>query len=520
MTRVLRQGNNPGMTDIIYDIAIIGGGVNGCGIARDAAGRGLTVYLAEKDDLASGTSSASTKLIHGGLRYLEHYEFGLVRQSLREREVLWAMAPHIIHPLRLVLPHVKGLRPAWLIRLGLFLYDHLGGRDSLAGSNFVDLTTDPVGCPLRPEMTKGFEYSDCRVDDARLVVLNACDAAMRGADIHTRTEVLTTSRQGNEWRLDVKDTLSAQTSSVRARVLVNATGPWIGAALAGRIDAPSKGGIRLVKGSHIVVPRMFDHDRAYIFQNPDQRIIFAIPYEQEFTLIGTTDTDYTGEPEDAKADTDEIAYLCAAASEYFNKSVIADTVVWSYSGVRPLYDDGASAAQEATRDYVLELAASAEAAAVINVFGGKITIYRKLAEVVLAKLKPWLPSMRPPWTGGAVLPGGDFPVDGAAALLKGLLAQYPHMPPPLIERLARSYGTLVGRVLGDAETEADLGRHFGTGLYQREVEYLMQSEWARIAEDILWRRTKLGLRMNDQETLDLSSWLRDHPVCGDQGATG
>jgi len=502
------------VNETVYDLAIIGGGVNGCGIARDAAGRGLSVFLAEKDDLAIGTSSASTKLIHGGLRYLEHYEFGLVRESLREREVLWRMAPHIIHPLRFVLPHMKGLRPAWLIRLGLLLYDHLGGRDRLPGSHFVDLTTDPAGVPLRPSFTKGFEYSDCQVDDARLVVLNARDAADRGAAIHTRTEATAATRHGNEWRLDVKDTQTGKTSSVRARALVNATGPWIGDVIADRIAVPSRAGIRLVKGSHIVVARMFDHDRAYIFQNPDQRIIFAIPYEHDYTLIGTTDMDYSGRPEDAKADTDEIAYLCAAVSEYFLKPVSPLDVVWSYSGIRPLFDDGKPAAQELTRDYVLELEGGPGRAVVINVFGGKITTYRHLAEEVLGKLKPWLPAMRSPWTRGAALPGGDFPVDGGAALMAGLTAQYPQIPPALLRRFAHTYGTLSATVLGAAETENDLGRHFGGGLYQREVNYLVQTEWALSADDILWRRTKLGLGMSNQEIAGLSTWLKDNPPDG------
>lgn len=499
------------MNETLYDIAIIGGGVNGCGIARDAAGRGLSVFLAEKDDLASGTSSASTKLIHGGLRYLEHYQFGLVRESLREREVLWAMAPHIVHPLRFVLPHAKGLRPAWLIRLGLFLYDHLGGRDRLGGSRFVDLTGDPAGGPLRSEFTRGFEYSDCRVDDARLVVLNACDAAARGASIHTRTEVTAAVRHADEWRIDVEDTQSGQRARVRARALVNATGPWIGDVVADRIAAPSRARVRMVKGSHIVVPRMFDHDRAYIFQNPDKRIIFAIPFERDYTLIGTTDLDYSGAPEDARAEAEEIAYLCAAVGEYFSQPVSPQEVVWSYSGIRPLFDDGTPAAQEAPRKYVLELDAGTGQAAVLNVFGGKITTYRHLAQEVLGKLQPWLPAMRPPWTAGAALPGGDFPVDGGDALVAGLATRYPAISMTLIKRLAATYGTLTPKVLGRAETETDLGRCFGAGLYQREVEYLVRVEWARTVEDILWRRTKLGLSMSDQDAAGLSSWLKDHP---------
>lgn len=499
------------MSETLFDIAIIGGGVNGCGIARDAAGRGLSVFLAEKGDLGCGTSSASTKLIHGGLRYLEHYEFGLVRQSLREREVLWAMAPHIIHPLRFVLPHMKGLRPAWLIRLGLFLYDHLGGRDHLSGSRFVDLTTDPAGGPLRPEFTRGFEYSDCRVDDARLVVLNARDAADNGAVIRTRAEVTSAVRFENEWRIDIVDTQSGTASQLRARALVNATGPWIGDVIGGRINVPGKAGVRLVKGSHIVVPRLFDHDRAYIFQNPDQRIIFAIPFEHDYTLIGTTDLDYSGAPEDASAEAEEIAYLCAAAGEYFEKTFSPLDVVWSYSGVRPLYDDGTQAAQEATREYVLDLDAGPGQAAVLNVFGGKITTYRTLAEEALGKLEPWLPEMQPPWTKGAALPGGDFSIDGGDALVADLAARYPAISITLIKRFAVTYGTRSSMVLGQAETPADLGRDFGAGLYQREVEYLLENEWARTAQDILWRRTKLGLRMSDEEISGLSSWLKDNP---------
>ncbi len=498
------------MSNTIYDVAIIGGGVNGCGIARDAAGRGLSVFLAEKDDLANGTSSASTKLIHGGLRYLEQYEFGLVRESLREREVLWAMAPHIIQPLRFVLPHMKGLRPIWLIRLGLFLYDHLGGRDRLPASHFVDLKIDPAGQPLRAEFTKGFEYSDCAVDDARLVILNAQDAANRGAAIHTRTEVFAATRDGNEWRLDLTNKLTGASSSIRARALVNATGPWIGDVVAKRIAVPSKASIRMVKGSHIVVPHMFDHDKAYIFQNPDKRIIFAIPYQQDYTLIGTTDIDYSGRLEGVAADASEVAYLCQAVSEYFSKSVSPDDVVWSFSGVRPLYDDGKTAAQTATRDYVLELEGNQDEAFVLNVFGGKITTYRNLAEEALGKLKPWLANMGASWTAGAALPGGDFPIDGRAALVAGLIDQYPAMPRSLINRLAHTYGTLTTKVLADCKTEADLGHHFGVQLYQREVDYLIETEWARSAEDVLWRRTKLGLRMSAEEISGLSSWFMEN----------
>lgn len=498
------------MTEITYDIAVIGGGVNGCGVARDAAGRGLSVFLAEKDDLASGTSSASTKLIHGGLRYLEHYEFRLVRESLREREVLWCMAPHIIHPLRFVLPHSQQLRPAWLIRLGLFLYDHLGGRERLPRSHSVDLTADGAGVPLRPAFKKGFEYSDCWVDDARLVVLSARDAADKGAVIRTRTEVTAAIRHENGWRLDLTDTQSGARSTVHARTLVNATGPWIGSILTDRINVPSQSSVRLVKGSHIVVPRLFDHDRAYIFQNSDRRIVFAIPYETDFTLIGTTDSDHQGRPEDAAIDAGEIDYLCQSVSKYFLKRLSPQDVVWSYSGIRPLYDNGKEAAQEATRDYVLECDGTPDTAGIVNVFGGKITTHRHLAEDVLNKLAPWFPDMRPAWTRGSALPGGDFPTEGRSALVVQLTHHYPDMPAALIERLVRSYGTISRTILGERRTVLDLGHHFGAGLYRREVEYLVQAEWAISAEDILWRRTKLGLRMNDQEVAGLAQWLNDN----------
>ncbi|MBC8267501.1 MAG: glycerol-3-phosphate dehydrogenase [Rhodospirillaceae bacterium] len=505
------------MGETLYDIAIIGGGINGCGIARDAAGRGLSVYLAEKDDLASGTSSASTKLIHGGLRYLEYYEFGLVRESLREREVLWGMAPHIIHPLRFVLPHVKNLRPAWMIRLGLFLYDHLGGRERLPGSNYVNLRASPVGAPLRPSLTKGFEYSDCWVDDARLVALNAMDARGRGAAINTRTEVLSAKREGGKWRLEIQNKLTGQIYTTQACVLVNASGPWIADVISDRITTSSRSKIRLVKGSHIVVPRMFDHDRAYIFQNADRRIIFAIPYESDFTLVGTTDLDYSGRPEDVHAEYKEIAYLCETAGEYFSKAISPDQVIWSYSGVRPLYDDGSSEAQEATRDFVLELDGGEEVPVVLNIFGGKITTYRHLAEQVLDKLKPHLPRMDQSWTKHSSLPGGDFPIEGRPDLMAKLKELYPRINPELIERLVCAYGTLSFKILGDAKTEGDLGRHFGAGLYQREVDYLVHDEWARSADDILWRRSKLGLRLSQQNKAELEDWFRQLKL-GESGA--
>ena len=382
----------------MYDLFIIGGGINGCGIARDAAGRGLSVMLAEKSDLASGTSSASTKLIHGGLRYLEQYEFRLVRESLMERETLMQMAPHIIWPLRFVLPHHKGLRPKWLIRLGLFLYDHLGGRKLLAASKSLNLKTGPVGEPLKPEFTSGFEYSDCWVDDARLVVLNAMDARDRGAEIRPRTEVISAERQASNWIVTTRDTETGETDEVLARVLVNAAGPWVSEVSSGRLRLNSRSQSRLVKGSHIVVPRVFEHDRAYIFQNPDGRIVFAIPYEDEFTLIGTTDVDVGSDPEAPRASDDEIDYLCKAASEYFKTPILADDVVWTYAGIRPLFDDGEATAQEITRDYVLSVDDQGGLAPVLSIFGGKITTYRHLAEEALEKLERWLPQAKAKWT--------------------------------------------------------------------------------------------------------------------------
>jgi glycerol-3-phosphate dehydrogenase len=488
-----------------YDIAVIGGGVNGCGIARDAAGRGLSVYLAEQGDLASGTSSASTKLIHGGLRYLEYYEFKLVREALIEREVLLSAAPHIIWPMRFVLPHQQGLRPAWLIRLGLFLYDHLGGRKILPPCKLVDLRRDSAGEPLKPGFKKAFEYSDCWVDDARLVVLNALDAARLGADIRTRTEVLTASRRDGLWHIDTENKITGRRETIAARLLVNAAGPWIAEVVSRRIVSEAQAHTRLVKGSHIVVPRMFEHDRAYIFQNADRRIIFAIPYEGGFTLIGTTDVDFRGDPSDAAASDDEIAYLCRAASEYFAKPIQPADVVWTYSGVRPLYDDGSSAAQEATRDYVLELDCDEDQAPILNIFGGKITTYRHLSEDALDKLSPWLAAAGRPWTRTAPLPGGDFPVGGFEELVAELTRSHADADPALVRRLARAYGTDASTIMA-----AEPGIHFGAGLWQSEVEYLLRTEWARTAEDILWRRSKLGLRLTEAEAGRLQEWLEEN----------
>jgi glycerol-3-phosphate dehydrogenase len=474
-----------------YDLAVIGGGINGAGIARDAAGRGLSVLLLEQGDLAGATSSASTKLVHGGLRYLEHREFRLVREALTEREVLLRAAPHIVWPLRFVLPHHAGLRPWWMIRAGLFLYDHLGakwgGNRILPGTRALNLAHDPAGVPLREAFTSGFEYSDCWVDDARMVVLNARDAAALGAEIRPRTRCIAARPADGLWAITMDTGAEA-----RARVLVNSAGPWVSSFLAdaaGR-DAPTR--IRMVKGSHIVVRRLFAHDRCYIFQNADGRICFAIPYEQDFTLIGTTDQDYTGDPAAVTTSAEEEAYLLAMVNAYLRTPVSADDIVWRYAGVRPLRDDGLTPAQEATRDYVLEMDGDPP---LLSVFGGKITTFRRLAEAAMTRLQPYFPTMRDPWTADAPLPGGDFPWDGVLALLQRLQERYPFMPPATLQRFVRSYGTLTYDLLGDATQEADLGALFGAGLTEREVDFLQRTEWARAAEDILWRRTKLGLRV-------------------------
>lgn len=493
-------------TAIPFDLAVIGGGVNGCGIARDAAGRGASVVLFEQNDLASATSSASTKLIHGGLRYLEHYEFRLVREALMEREVLWAMAPHIVWPLRFVLPHHKGLRPAWLLRLGLLLYDHIGGRRLLPPTRTLDLRRDAAGKPLKGDDATAFEYSDCWVEDSRLVVLNAADAAARGARIHPRTPVVAADRIDGLWRITTgRDGARAVHL---ARTLVNAAGPWVGEVLAGIVRSNTKAAVRMVQGSHIVVRKLYEHDRCYIFQNGDGRIVFAIPYERDFTLIGTTDRDYVGDPAEAAATEDEIAYLCAAASEYFREPVTREAVVWTYSGVRPLYDDGASKAQEATRDYVLTLDAPDGQAALLSVFGGKITTYRRLAEAAIEKLAPYAAWARQPgWTKNGILPGGDFPVAGFEALVAELASAHPWLARKTATRLVRAYGTKAREFMAGATSAADLGRHFGADLYEREVAYLVAAEWARRADDVLWRRGKLGLRLTAEERQGLDDFM-------------
>ena len=486
----------------LFDLAIIGGGVNGCGIARDAAGRGLSVLLVEQGDLASGTSSASTKLIHGGLRYLEHHAFRLVRESLAEREVLLCAAPHIIRPMRFVLPHHAALRPRWLIRLGLFLYDHLGGRKILPGTRSLDLRHDPAGEPLRPEFTRGFEYSDCSVDDSRLVVLNARDAATHGADIRTHTRCIAARRTDGVWRLALQSDAAAH-----ARVVVNAGGPYVARVLTDVIREAAPKRVRLVRGSHIVVPKLYAHDRSYIFQNADGRVCFAIPYQQDFTLIGTTDEDFHGDPADVASTAEEERYLCAAVSQYLRRPVDPAAIVWRYSGVRPLLDDGAGKAQEATRDYTLELEAPVDSAPLLSVFGGKITTYRRLAEAAMAKLSRFFPAMRVAWTAGTALPGGDFEWNAIETVRHDLCRRYPFLSEATSLRLVRAYGTLAADTLGDARGVGDLGRRFGADLTEREVDWLQRTEWARTADDVLWRRSKLGLRVSHADVTGLADYL-------------
>jgi len=495
--------------DRIYDLAIIGGGVNGCGIARDAAGRGNSVFLCEMNDLASGTSSWSTKLVHGGLRYLEYYEFRLVREALIEREILWQIAPHIIRPLRFVLPHHAGLRPTWLLRLGLFLYDHIGGRNLLPATRSVDLASDAVGRPLIPgRYTRGFEYSDCFVDDARLVVLSARDAADRGADIRTRTRAVEIRQNDGIWQVTVENTLKQQRATIRARVLVNAGGPWVEDVLRSGAGVNARAKVRLVQGSHIVVKKLYEHDRAYMFQNADGRIVFVIPYQDDFTLIGTTDRDYHGDPSKVKATADEIKYLCDSVSEYLAKPVRPEDVVWTYAGVRPLYDDGASEAKAATREYVFELDTPG-GAPLLSIYGGKITTYRRLAEEALQRLSPYLQAAkaREGWTGKSPLPGGDLDVSALPALTAELQRNYPFLSQEHASRLAHAYGTRAAKLLGGAKTLADLGQSFGATLTAAEVNYLMASEWAVTAEDIVWRRSKLGLRLSPDEIVALDRWI-------------
>jgi glycerol-3-phosphate dehydrogenase len=496
------------MSDSPFDILIVGGGINGAGIARDAAGRGLSVLLVEQGDFAGATSSAATKLIHGGLRYLEYYEFRLVAEALAEREVLLRIAPHIIWPLEFVLPHEKHLRPAWMIRMGLFLYDHIGGRTTLPKSRGVDLLPHGYGAGLKPEFAKGFTYSDGWVDDARLVVFNARSAVAHGAQVLPRTKLMSAKREGGVWQAVIKDQATGSERIVSARILINAAGPWVKHLLDNELDIASPGKVRLVKGSHIVVPRIHARRHAFILQNPDGRVVFMIPYEREFTLIGTTDVAVGEEEIRPKISTEEIDYLCAAASRYAAKPITPQEVVWSYSGVRPLYDDGSDDPSAVTRDYHLLLDAGDgnTAPPLLSIFGGKITTYRKLAEHALEKIVKWTNAPRA-WTGTEALPGGDFADNDFRALLEQFELEFPRLPGAWMRRLLRRHGTLARDIIGSAVDEESLGLRFGGGLYECEVNYLVANEWAREAEDILWRRTKCGLHMTQAERDAFTSWF-------------
>lgn len=490
----------------MIDLLVIGGGINGAGIARDAAGRGLSVMLCEKDDLASHTSSSSTKLIHGGLRYLEHYEFRLVAEGLREREVLLKAAPHIVWPLRFVLPHDRAMRPKWMLRAGLVLYDALGGLGrSLPGSRAIRLDRPPHRAVLREELTRGFEYSDCWVEDARLVVLAAMDAQARGAEVLTRTRCTALERAPTHWRATLTGAHCERV--VEARAVVNAAGPWVDQVARTALGTGTGAHLRLVKGSHIVVPRTYPGDHAYILQQPDGRIVFAIPYERDFTLIGTTDEPFTSEPATVAISDSEIDYLIAAAGRSFKSGVARDEIVWSYAGVRPLYEDKARSNSTVTRDYVFELDTSG-GAPILSVYGGKITTFRKLAEHALKRLEKHLP-MGGAWTKEAALPGGDM--GKFADFLWAASVRYPWLPPETLQRLARAYGTRLDHIVGGATSLEGLGARIGGDLYEAELRYLVEHEFARTAEDVLWRRSKLGLHLGAEAVAAVEAWFAAHP---------
>jgi len=488
------------MTDLTrtFDILVVGGGINGVGIACDAAGRGLDVLLCEQGDLGGCTSSASSKMIHGGLRYLEHYEFRLVREALSEREVLYAKAPHLIRPMRLLLPYVNAARPAWMIRIGLFLYDHLSARQTLPGCDSVDLKTHAAGSILRPEITLAFAYSDCRVDDARLVIANAMAARNHGATIRPRHRVLHAERRINRWHATLKNTDNGEISEVTSKVLINAAGPEVETFLNKAMRKPEANRVRLVKGSHIVVPRVFDGPEAFIFQNTDGRVIFVIPFQEQFSLIGTTDVPVETPEEGRQITAAETAYLCDSVNSYLREPITAEQVVWSYAGVRPLFDDGKNDPSDVTRDYILELDAPVTGAPLLSVFGGKLTTYRRLAEAVLEEIASFFPDLGPPWTAHEPLPGGDMGIADLPPRLAELEAAYPEIPKPLLNGLLDRHGTTANAILGDARTLGDLGENFGAGLTAREVDHMIANEWASTCDDILWRRSKAGLHLNPE----------------------
>ena len=486
-----------------YDLAIIGGGINGTGLARDAAGRGLRVLLVEMNDLASGTSSASSKLIHGGLRYLEHRAFRLVREALNEREVLLAMAPHLVRPMRFVLPPVAGLRSPILLRFGLLLYDWLGARKLLPASRTIDLTHHVVGQPLKRSFRYAFEYSDCWVDDSRLVVLNALDAAERGASIRTRTRCVRVERR-DDWELVLNT--HGRRSTATARVLVNAAGPWIGEVAETVIRKPLPSPARLIKGSHIVVRSRFDHGCGYILQAEGKRVVFALPFADDFTLIGTTDENFVGDLASTSPDPAEITYLCDVANRYFRDRITPDELVWSFSGVRSLYNDGAGKPEDVTRDYVLELDAPPREPPLLTVYGGKITTYRRLAEAAMVKIGDFFQA-RPAWTAGSKLPGGEFPNEGLDGLVAEMIGRWPFLSQPHANRLARAYGLRCERFLGEAQSLDDLGGVLAGNLTKAELRYLVEHEWAQTADDVLWRRSKLGLTASTEERTAISQFI-------------
>lgn len=501
------------MPDVLpetFDLLIIGGGINGVGIARDGSGRGLRVALCEMGDLASATSSASSKLVHGGLRYLEQFEFRLVREALAEREVLLRIAPHIVRPMRFLIPHVPELRPAWMVRAGLFLYDHLSRRVTLPDSRSIDLTTSPCGADFKPGLRRGFVYSDCWVDDARLVVLNARDAADRGARILTRTRFKSATANGSGWRVVLEDTRDGRHTELQAQVLVNATGPWLSKTLNALPGAEQRHRIRLVKGSHIVVPRLYPGDHALILQNDDERVVFVIPFEHDFSLIGTTDVVVDDGPESAAVSDEEIDYLCRAVNRYLAKASGPDDVQWSYTGVRPLFDDdgGAAKASEVSRDYALELDRHGAQPPLLSVYGGKLTTYRKLAQRALDMLAPLFPAIGPAWTAEQALPGGTLPAGGLDALVSELCSRYGAFDKELLGQLARRHGNLAADVLAGSAHGSGPDRHFGADLFAFEVDYLVNREWARTAEDVLWRRTKSGLRLDAAAAEALAAYLQ------------
>jgi glycerol-3-phosphate dehydrogenase len=487
-----------------YDLAVIGGGINGVGIARDAAGRGLSVFLAEQGDLASATSSASTKLIHGGLRYLEHFRFRLVRESLLERERLLALAPHLVRPARFVMPHVKGFRPAWKLRAGFALYDWFGGTQNLPGTRVLDLNDDPAGVPLKSGFGLGFEFSDCVTDDARLVIANAIGAREKGAVIRPRTRCVSARREGGRWHLVLQS--AGKRETVTARTLVNAAGPWVSSVLENILRQKPGAGVRLVKGSHIVLPRLHAHDRAYLLPNDDGRFVFVIPFAGDFTLVGTTEVEVSEHSTEVAASSEEILYLCNAVSSFFRIPVKPSSVKWTYAGVRTLVDDGSRKASEITRDYWIDAQGDYGEPPLVSIFGGKLTTYRSLAEKAVDRLRHWL-NIGPAWTHLEPLPGGDLGVGGLDELIAAIRTVHPYVAAPHARRLARNYGTRVWTVLGDAKRADDLGPRIAADLHMGELDYLRREEWASTAEDILWRRTKLGLTANESELESLHAAL-------------